>query len=49
MQTNVLYYGDNLDILRRYLPDASVYLVSLDPPFNSNRDDNVIFRDESGC
>ena len=48
MQTNVLYYGDNLDILRRYLPDASVDLVYLDPPFNSNRDDNVIFRDKSG-
>ena len=48
MQTNVLYYGDNLDILRRYLPDAAVDLVYLDPPFNSNRDYNVIFRDESG-
>ena len=48
MQTNVLSYGDNLDILRRSLPDASVDLVYLDPPFNSNRDDNVIFRDESG-
>ena len=32
MQTNVLYYGDNLDILRRYLPDATVDLVYLDPP-----------------
>jgi len=40
--TNVLYYGDNLDILRRYLPDASVDLIYLDPPFNSNRDSNVI-------
>ena len=49
MQTNVRYYGDNLDILRRYLPDASVDLIYLDPPFNSNRDDNVIFRDESGA
>ena len=47
MQTNVLYYGDNLDNLRRYLPDAAVDLVYLDPPFNSNRDYNVIFRDES--
>jgi 16S rRNA G966 N2-methylase RsmD len=47
MDTTVLYYGDNLDILRRYLPDAAVELVSLDPPFNSNRADNVIFRDES--
>jgi DNA modification methylase len=48
VQTNVLYYGDNLDILRRYIPDASVDLVYLDPPFNSNRDYNVIFKDESG-
>ncbi len=48
LATDVLYYGDNLDILRRYLPDASVDLVYLDPPFNSNRDYNVIFRDESG-
>ena len=48
LATNVLYYGDNLDILRCYLPHASVDLVYLDPPFNSNRDYNVIFRDESG-
>ncbi len=48
LATNVLYYGDNLDILRRYLPDVSVDLVCLYPPFNSNRDHNVIFRDESG-
>ena len=48
LTTNVLYYGDNLDILRRYVPDASVDLIYLDPPFNSNRDYNVIFRDESG-
>ena len=48
LASNLLYYGDNLDILRRYLPDAAVDLVYLDPPFNSNRDYNVIFRDESG-
>jgi site-specific DNA-methyltransferase (adenine-specific) len=48
METNVLYYGDNLDILRRYIPASSVDLVYLDPPFNSNRDYNVIFKDESG-
>jgi site-specific DNA-methyltransferase (adenine-specific) len=48
LATNVLYEGDNIDILRRYLPDAAVDLVYLDPPFNSNRDENVIFRDESG-
>ncbi len=46
--TNVLYYGDNLDILRRYIPDESVDLVYLDPPFNSDRNYNVIFKDESG-
>jgi hypothetical protein len=48
LATNVLYYGDNLDILRRYLPETCVDLVCLDPPFNSNGDDHVIFRDESG-
>ncbi len=47
LATKVLCYGDNLDILRCRLPDASVDLVYLDPPFNSNRDYNVIFRDES--
>jgi site-specific DNA-methyltransferase (adenine-specific) len=30
---NVLYYGDNLDIMRRYVPDESVDLVYADPPF----------------
>ena len=30
-----LYYGDNLDILRRYIKDNTVDLVYLDPPFNS--------------
>jgi site-specific DNA-methyltransferase (adenine-specific) len=47
LATNVLF-GDNLDILRRYLPETCVDLVYLDPPFNSNRDDNVNFGDESG-
>jgi 16S rRNA G966 N2-methylase RsmD len=37
LATNVLYYGDNLDILHRYLPETCVDLVYLDPPFNSNR------------
>ena len=30
--TNLLYYGDNLDILRRYVKDESVDLIYLDPP-----------------
>jgi hypothetical protein len=37
LPTNVLYYGDDLDILRRYLPDAAVDLVYLDPLVNSSR------------
>jgi 16S rRNA G966 N2-methylase RsmD len=48
LTANVLYYADNLDIVHRYLPETCVDLVYLDPPFNSNRDYNVIFRDESG-
>jgi DNA modification methylase len=34
---NKLYYGDNLDVLHRYLRDASVDIVYLDPPFDSNQ------------
>ena len=44
---NTLYYGDNLDILRRYIKDESVDLVYLDPPFNSNADYNVLFAEHS--
>ncbi|MDX1991031.1 MAG: DNA methyltransferase [bacterium] len=46
--SNKLYYGDNLDILRKYIADASVDLIYLDPPFNSSRNYNVLFKDESG-
>ncbi len=46
--TNTLFYGDNLDILREYIATESVDLVYLDPPFNSNRSYNILFRDESG-
>jgi DNA modification methylase len=48
LETNLLYYGDNLDILRRYIPQDSVDLIYLDPPFNSQRDYNVIFKSEAG-
>ena len=34
---NTLFYGDNLQILREYIPDESVDLTYLDPPFNSKR------------
>ena len=43
-----LYYGDNLDVLRRHFPDASVDLVYLDPPFNSDATYNVLFREQDG-
>jgi hypothetical protein len=47
---NRLYFGDNLKWLsdRKEFPDASVDLVYLDPPFNSNADYNVLFREPSG-
>lgn len=47
---NKLLFGDNLQWLRdtKVFPDASVDLVYLDPPFNSNADYNVLFRDASG-
>jgi DNA modification methylase len=45
---NMLYYGDNLDILRRHIPDESVDLVYLDPPFKSNQNYNVLFKEKNG-
>jgi site-specific DNA-methyltransferase (adenine-specific) len=45
---NTLFYGDNLPILREYIADESIDLIYLDPPFNSNRSYNVLFKDESG-
>jgi DNA modification methylase len=43
MAPNLLAYGDNLDVLKRHVATASVDLVYLDPPFNSNADYNVLF------
>ena len=43
-----LYYGDNLDILRRYLKDETVDLVYLDPPFNSAQNYNAFFQEKDG-
>jgi adenine specific DNA methylase Mod len=45
---NSLYYGDNLDVLQRYVKDESVDLVYLDPPFNSRQDYNVLFAEKDG-
>ncbi|MCL1880586.1 MAG: site-specific DNA-methyltransferase, partial [Oscillospiraceae bacterium] len=40
---NELYYGDNLEIMRNEIPDESVDLCYIDPPFNSKRDYNQIY------
>ena len=45
---NRLYFGDNLNVLREHIPDASVDLIYLDPPFNSDATYNVLFRERSG-
>ena len=47
-EKNRLYYGDNLQVLRDYIPDASVDLIYLDPPFNSRQDYNVLFAEKDG-
>jgi DNA modification methylase len=43
-----LYFGDNLDILREHIRDESIDLVYLDPPFNSKRDYNLLFKTPKG-
>jgi site-specific DNA-methyltransferase (adenine-specific) len=50
METNVLYYGDNLKILRNhdYFPDECIDLIYLDPPFNSKKSYNILFKDQGG-
>ena len=48
MSENTLYYGDNLDILPRYIKDESVDLIYLDPPFKSNQDYNILFAEQNG-
>ena len=45
---NTLFYGDNLFILREHIPSESFDLIYLDPPFNSSRNFNVLFKDEKG-
>lgn len=45
---NHLYYGDNLDVLRRHIKDETVDLAYLDPPFNSKATYNVLFGEQNG-
>jgi len=48
VEGNLLYYGDNLDMLRDHIGPGTVDLIYLDPPFNSNRVYNVIYKEHSG-
>jgi site-specific DNA-methyltransferase (adenine-specific) len=48
MLDNTLYYGDNLRILRDHIPDNSIDLIYLDPPFNSKADYNILFKEPTG-
>ena len=45
---NHLYYGDNLAVLRESIAAESVDLIYLDPPFNSKRDYNLLFKSPKG-
>ena len=45
---NRLYYGDNLDILRKHIESESVDLIYLDPPFNSKADYNILYKEPTG-
>lgn len=44
IESNKLFYGDNLHVLREQVADESVDLIYLDPPFNSKRDYNLLFK-----
>lgn len=45
---NCLYYGDNLDVLRRHVDDEFADLVYLDPPFKSDQNYNILFEEHDG-
>ena len=47
MERNQLWYGDNLEVMRK-MPDEIADLVYLDPPFNSNRNYNLLFKQHKG-
>ena len=47
--TNQLHYGDNLDVIRERVPGESVDLIYLDPPFNSARNYNLLFKQVKGA
>ena len=48
LDTRVIYCGDNLEQLAK-LPDAYIDLIYIDPPFNSKRDYEVFWGEETQC
>jgi DNA modification methylase len=48
LETNELHYGDNLEVMRQKIPDEIADLVYLDPPFNSSRSYNLLFKQVKG-
>jgi site-specific DNA-methyltransferase (adenine-specific) len=45
---NQFYFVDNLQVLREHLATECVDLIYLDPPFNSKRDYNLLFKSLKG-
>ncbi len=45
---NYLFYGDNLDVLKRYVKDRTIDLIYLDPPFKSNQAYNILYAEQNG-
>jgi site-specific DNA-methyltransferase (adenine-specific) len=45
---NTLYFGDNLEVLKKHVAAESVDLIYLDPPFNSNAQYSLIYKTPSG-
>ncbi len=48
LAVNALHDGDNLEVMRSWIPDEVADLIYLDPPFNSSRSDNLLFRQLKG-
>jgi adenine specific DNA methylase Mod len=48
IKANTLYYGDNLKVLREHIPDESIDLIYLDPPFNSKATYNILYKEPTG-
>jgi DNA modification methylase len=45
MDTNIIYCGDNAEVMKTYIPDNSIDLIYADPPFFSNKQYEVLWGD----